>query len=110
MRGYRSPPGPRRLLPLLPLLLFLLVPSPSPAEDFSIASFRSDITVRSDSSLRIVETIETDFHRRRHGLYRDLPFRYTDELGKESYTPVRVVSVGDASGAPWKFKVERSGL
>jgi len=97
--------------PLLPffVVLLLLLPAPSPAEDFSIVSFRSGIEVRADSSLRIAETIETVFHRQRHGLYRDIPFRYTDELGKESITPVHVVSVKDASVNPWKHKVERSG-
>ena len=97
--------------PLLPffVVLLLLLPAPSPAQDFSIVSFRSGIEVRADSSLRIAETIETVFHRRRHGLYRDIPFRYTDELGKESFTPVHVASVKDASGNPWKHKVERSG-
>ena len=97
------------LLPFFLSLLLLLLPAPSRAEDFSIASFRSDIEVRDDSSLRITETIETIFHRQRHGLYRDIPFRYTDELGKESFTPVRGISVRDASGNPWKHKVERSG-
>jgi len=91
------------------LLLLLLLPAPSRAEDFSITSFRSDIEVRDDASLRITETIDTLFHRRRHGLYRDIPFRYTDELGKTSFTPVRVISVRDASGNRWKHKVGRSG-
>lgn len=125
MRGYRETRGPRTsagreataraatsplLLPFLLLsLLLLLLPSSSRAEYFSIASFRSDIEVRDDASLRITETIDTVFHRQRHGLYRDIPFRYTDELGKTSYTPVRGVSVRDAAGNPLKHKVERSG-
>jgi len=106
----QEPPAPY-LLPffLTLLLLLLLLPASSLAEDFSITSFRSDIEVRDDSSLRITETIDTIFQRQRHGLYRDIPFRYTDELGKESFTPVRVISVRDASGNPWKHKVERSG-
>ena len=104
-RARRSP----LLLPVLLPLLLLLLPAPSRAEDFSIVSFRSDIEVRDDSSLRITETIETVFHRQRHGIYRDIPFRYTDELGKESITPVGGISVRDASGNPWKHKVERSG-
>lgn len=101
----------RGLLPyLLPVFMaLLLLPGPSLAEDFSITSFRSDIAVRDDSSLRVTETIDTIFHRQRHGLYRDIPFRYTDELGKTSFTPVRVLSVRDASGGRWKHKVERSG-
>jgi len=124
MHGYRETRGPRTpagreatahartsplLLPFFLSLLLLLLPASSRAEYFSITSFRSDIEVRDDASLRITETIDTVFHRQRHGLYRDIPFRYTDELGKESTTPVRVISVRDASGNRWKHKVERSG-
>jgi len=105
----RAPASPHLLPFLLSLMLLLLLPARSRGEFFSIAAFRSDIEVREDSSLRITETIDTVFHRQRHGLFRDIPFRYTDELGKESFTPVRVISVRDASGNPWKHKVERSG-
>ncbi|HEX7522933.1 MAG TPA: DUF2207 domain-containing protein [Candidatus Deferrimicrobium sp.] len=104
----RAPTSPY-LLPFFLALLLLFLPTPSLAEDFSITSIRSDIEVRDDSSLRITETIDTVFLRQRHGLYRDIPFRYTDELGKTSFTPIRVVSVRDASGNRWKHKVERSG-
>lgn len=107
--GSAQAPTSPYLLPIFLSLLLLLLPALSRAEDFSIASFRSDIEIRDDASLRITETIDTVFHRRRHGLYRDIPFRYTDELGKKSFTPVRVISVRDASGNPWKHKVERSG-
>jgi len=96
---------------LLPVLLLLLpfLPSPARAEDFTIRSFRSEIEVRGNASLRVVETIEVSFHRPRHGLYRDIPFRYTDELGKKSATPLRIVSVTDAGGGAWRYKVDRSG-
>lgn len=94
---------------LLPVLLFAFFPVQAKGEDFTIRSFRADIEVRADSSLRIAETIEVVYHRPRHGLYRDIPFRYTDELGKTSVTPIRVVSVTDPSGAPWKHRSGRSG-
>jgi uncharacterized membrane protein YgcG len=94
---------------VLLILLLASLPEPARGEDFTIRSFRADIEVRADSSLRIAETIEADFHRPRHGLYRDIPFRYTDELGKKSVTPIRVVSVTDPSGAGWKYKASRSG-
>ena len=100
--------GLSALLPVL-LSLLLFLPAPARGEDFTIRSFRSDIEVRADASLRVVETIETIFLRPRHGLYRDIPFRYTDELGKESTTPLRVVSVTDASGGAWRYQVGRSG-
>ncbi|MBP2674823.1 MAG: conserved rane protein of unknown function, partial [Deltaproteobacteria bacterium] len=79
------------------------------AEDFTIRSFRAAIEVRADASLRVVETIETEFHRQRHGIYRDIPVRYVDELGKKTAMPVRIDSVTDASGAAWKHRVEGGG-
>ena len=124
MPGCREPRGPRPsaaqegtalaptsppLLAFLLSLLLLLLPALSPADDFSIALFQSAVEVRANSSLRITETIDTVFHRQRHGLFRDIPFRYTDELGKESITPVSGISVTDASGKPWMHRVERSG-
>lgn len=96
----------------LPFLLFLLHamhPLPTRAQDFSIRSFQSDIEVRGDASLRVTETIETVFHRPRHGLFRDIPFRYTDELGEKTVMPLRVVSVTDSAGKPLKYKEERTG-
>jgi len=106
------PPGRRGVASMLPALLALLLCSfsaPARAEDFVIRSFRAVIAVRADSSLRIAETIETEFFRPRHGIYRDIPFRYTDELGKRTVTPIRVVSVTDPSGNAWRYKVERTG-
>jgi len=96
-------------LPVLLLLLLASLPAPARGEDFTIRSFRADIEVRADSSLRVAETIEAVFHRPRHGLFRDIPFRNTDELGKRTVSPVRVVSVTDLSGAAWKYKAGRSG-
>ncbi|PWB61989.1 MAG: hypothetical protein C3F14_10700 [Deltaproteobacteria bacterium] len=105
----RSEGGAAAGFVILLLLLFASLPGPARGEDFTIRSFRADIEVLTDSSLRIDETIEAFFHRPRHGLYRDIPFRYTDELGKKSVTPIRVVSVKDPFGAAWKYKSSRIG-
>ncbi len=99
--------GPLRFL--LPFLFLSLLASASRGEDFTIRSFRSAIEIRADSSLRVIETIETEFHRQRHGIYRDIPFRYVDELGKTSVTPLTVRSVSDSSGREWNYKVLRTG-
>jgi len=94
---------------LLPFLFLPLLASASRGEDFTIRSFRSAIEIRADSSLRVIETIETEFSRSRHGIYRDIPFRYVDELGKTSATPLTVLSVTDSSGTGWNYKVMRIG-
>lgn len=110
--GRRPPAGPLRLrLALVSLAAVLLSAGPAGArqEYFTILSFRSDIEIRSDASLRVTETIDTEFHRPRHGIYRDIPFRYVDELGETSTIPLSVLSVTDASGTAWNYKVRRVG-
>jgi hypothetical protein len=59
-------------------------PQPSPERFFAqipgerILSFRSDIEVQADSTLRVTETIRVNAEGRdiRHGIYRDFPTRY----------------------------------
>jgi hypothetical protein len=123
MSGYPERDGRRKAtgvtllrLSMLCLALFPLAAVSLPvararaqSEYFTIRAFRSDIEVRADSSLRVIETIETEFHQSRHGIYRDIPFRYVDELGRNSVTPLTVLSVNDPSGKGWKYKVSRIG-
>lgn len=85
------------------------VPSFSGAQDFTINKFHSDITVSEDSSSIVRESIEVYFHRPRHGIYREIPFRYYDELGQAIITPTSVLSVTDSSGNKWKYQVTRKG-
>ncbi len=96
-------------LPPLLLLLAALLPAPVRGEDFTIRSFRADLEVRRDSSLRVTETIEAVFSRPRHGIYRDIPFRYTDDLGREATMPLSVLSVTDGEGNARKYRVSRTG-
>jgi uncharacterized membrane protein YgcG len=106
------PPGirARRFLFSLSLLLLLGTGgSPARAEYFTIGSFHADIVVHPDSSFSVTETIETFFTRRRHGVYRDIPFRYTDEFGKKTTAPIRVVSVADQFRKKRPYKVTRAG-
>jgi uncharacterized membrane protein YgcG len=106
------PPGVRSRLFLCSLSLFLLFGmggAPARAEYFTVESFHADIVVHPDSSFSVTETIETAFTRRRHGIYRDIPFRYTDEFGKKTTAPIRVASVADQFGKKRPYKVTRAG-
>ena len=94
------------LILTLNLIFFI---SPASAQDFTIDHFHSDIMIQRDSSVIVKETIDIMFHRSRHGIYRELPFQYRDELGKVITTPTRILSVTDASGKAWKHRVEKSG-
>jgi len=83
--------------------------SPALAQYFTIEKYQSDIMISEDSSVIVKETIETEFHQPRHGIYREIPFKYRDEFGKAVTTPTRVLSVTDESGKAWKYQVKKSG-
>ena len=63
--------------------LALLVAVPAAAQTERISSFDSRITVNTDGSMQVVETIvvESAGIDIVHGIYRDFPLRYTDRAG-----------------------------
>jgi uncharacterized membrane protein len=102
----------RPLLSILILslnLILILFSSTAFAQYFTIDKFHSDIMINEDSSIFVKETIDVEFHQQRHGIYREIPFKYRDDFGKVITTPTRVLSVTDGSGKAWKYKVERTG-
>jgi uncharacterized membrane protein len=107
MKGYRKS-GKSSLLAVL-ILNFILFISPAFAQYFTIDKFHSDIMINEDSSIIVKETIDVEFHQQRHGIYREIPFKYRDDSGRVITTPTKVLSVVDGSGKAWKYKVERTG-
>lgn len=107
----------RKILPDTPLLypfffivpLLLLLPVAAYAQDFTIDKFHSDIVVNEDSSCVVRETIEVRFHTSRHGIYREIPYKYVDERGGTIKTPLKVLSVTDDSGRDWKYTATKKG-
>jgi len=93
---------------VLSLILILFI-SPAFAQYFTINKFHSDIMIDEDSSVIVKETIDVAFHQSRHGIYREIPFKYRDEFGKIIMTPTRVLSVTDESGKVWKYQVKKTG-
>ncbi len=97
----------------LPILIFSLIvvlfASPALAQHFTIEKFHSNITVQKDSTYIVREAIEVRFHRPRHGIFREIPFKYRDEFGKTIITPTTILSVTDESGKPWKYQVKKDG-
>jgi uncharacterized membrane protein len=91
------------------LLILILSPSAARAQDFTINKFHSDIKVYEDSSFIVTEVIDVSFLRSKHGIYREIPFKYTDELGQTITTPLKVISVTNGSGQKWKYEVSRDG-
>ena len=64
-------------------LLALLIAVPAAAQPERIRSFDSRITVNTDGSMQVLETIEVESAGvdMVHGIYRDFPTRYRDRLG-----------------------------
>lgn len=87
----------------------LFVPSPAGAQDFTITDFMDSIVIGRDSSFTVRENISVEFHRPRHGLYREIPYIYADSLGRNIRTPVNILSVTDGSDNKIKFKTTRKG-
>ena len=97
---------------LLACLLFLpaaLLPFAAEAADtgWTITSFHADIRVMPDSSLDVVETIKVDFDSlTKHGIFRDVPFRYDYDHKHYRIYRIAVVQVSDGAGHEWP--VQRS--
>src|SRR3972149_10874261 len=108
MKSYSKSFGYLLAIQVLSLNL-ILFSSPAFAQYFTINRFHSDIMINEDSSIIVKETIDVEFHQQRHGIYREIPFKYRDDFGKVITTPTRVLSVTDGSGKAWKDKVERTG-
>jgi uncharacterized membrane protein YgcG len=91
------------------LLLLILLHSPGYAQDFTIDKFHAGIVVNEDSSLIVREAIDVRFHTTRHGIFREIPHKYSDERGGTIKTPLKVLSVTDDSGRGWKYKTTKKG-
>jgi uncharacterized membrane protein YgcG len=91
------------------LCLLLCLSSVALAQDFTINDFESSISIKKDSSITVRETLTVEFHRPRHGIYRDIPYRYQDSFGGSVLTPVDIISVTDGGNGTVKYKVSRAG-
>ncbi len=91
---------------LASLICLLLLSSAAQAEE-TIISFKSDITVNTNSTLDVVEAIAviSDGSTIRHGIFRDFPTRYTDRNGIQMRVDFSVENV-TRNGSPENYVVE----
>jgi len=104
----------KRLPALLPLFLLVCVAMAgsthtAKAQHFTIEDFHSNIVVAEGGSIEVSERIEVVFHQPRHGIYREIPWRYVNELGDKIRMPVTVKSVTRPDGIEWTNRVRREG-
>src|SRR5690242_8211100 len=84
--------------------LALLVAAPAAAQTEGIRSFDSRITVNTDGSMQVVETIAVESAGVDivHGIYRDFPIRYTDRAGNSYSVLFEVVGLRrDGNAEPY---------
>jgi hypothetical protein len=96
-----------RLLTAFALVLALALPAAAREE---ILAFASDVTLRTDGSVRVVETIDVRAEgiNIRRGIYRDIPTVLLGESGNKIRVSLTVEGVTRA-GAPEDYYVERMG-
>jgi len=90
------------------IFIFVIFAKSASAEDFTINKFHSDITINQDSSFTVKENMEVLFHNPRHGIYREIPYKY-DDRGNAVRTPLEVLSVTNESGRDWKYDIKKTG-
>lgn len=73
---------------------------------YTIESFNSEIRIREDTSIFVTETIEADFDRAKHGIFRTIPLVYTNE-GRTIKTKLNVLSVTDVAGEDHMYDISR---
>jgi hypothetical protein len=97
---------------VLAALVFAFCASAAPAQE-RILDFASEVAIRSDGSLDVVEVIRVNVEGRRiqRGIFRDFPTRYEDRSGANVVVPFEVVSV-ERNGEPEPYRIEnlRNGV
>lgn len=98
--------------------LIILSAGPSYAQDtglpageagWVIKNFDTTISVSKNAALDVTEKIAVDFGTlQKHGIYRDIPIKYSDNLGQNYKLRFKLLSITDASNKPIPY--ELSGL
>ena len=104
--------GTLKKLTIISLILFCFVLSSASSvssRDFTIKNFDVNIFISENGEIQVIETIEVFFHKSRHGIYREIPFKYEDEMGNTIKMPIDVQSVTDGNNNSWNSKVTKSG-
>lgn len=98
----------KRLALVVVALVVILWAWPARAADLEYTSFSSDITINADASLSITETIGVRFLSELHGIFRNIPVRYTTTDNQKSTIPISGVTVMQ-DGRAAEVDLSRSG-
>ena len=85
-----------------------IIPTAQAQEDEEyIDDFQVEVEIKKDSSVRVTESISYNFgDMQRHGIYRDIPYRYFARGGKFT-VGLKVLSVTDENGEKYNYEVSR---
>lgn len=72
--------------------------------------FHADLKVTKEAAVEVVEIIEYDFGvGLKHGIIREIPYVYENKEGKKFVIELKVESVTNEVGSPWKYQTSKSG-
>ena len=109
-RDLLSLAAPARYVRFLLLLATILAfAAPAVAKSWRISNFQDSITVKSDGSALVNETITLVFVGEWHGIHRTIPIEYPGPNGTNYQLFIEVTSITDENGAKLKYDSSTSG-
>ncbi len=63
------------------------------SSEWIIHNFSSDIQIESSGEVNVSEKISAEFFVQKHGIYRDIPYKYTNKDGSKYYTEITNIKV-----------------
>jgi hypothetical protein len=94
---------------LLLLATILALALPAAAKSWRITNFQDTITVNSDGSAMVNETITLNFAGEWHGIHRTIPIEYPGANHTDYQLFLDVISITDENGAKLKYDSSTSG-
>lgn len=77
-----------------------------PLYAWNIERYENDVIVNESGITTITETLHVDFkNEQRHGIFRDIPLKTTDESGQSFKIHLHMLDVADETGRPWPYVV-----
>lgn len=74
--------------------------APVQAAQWSVNSFSADITINTDASIIVTETVKANFDVPKHGIFRKIPYAYKnpDDPNQLVTVPIDEITITDGSG------------
>lgn len=84
----------------------------SETDIWKIKNFQVEITTTSEDEIEVEERIDAQFFIEKHGIFRNIPYKYSSESGSLlglNQVDIDVISVIDSSGEDWEYDVSKQG-